>query len=569
MEALKKNKPKFILSFIIAILVIICVYSLCTYKGNDKNTGFPKIGAGFKNHMTNSANSKNTPSSNSKKVTTNNIKKDSRTNSQNHSRADIGGPPDSQDSSGSKSTMQGPPGSQGSPNFKNNIKRSHGGPPGMMGGFSNSDNKYSPYVIAYALAFFVLSILGYLAIVKKKIKISTENSGFILASFLIIGFLFRIIVGLLITGYSSDIGLYKQWASSAAKNFASVYKSTGSIDYPPVYIYVLFIIGKIASTSLGSYYTLLIKLPSIIADIASAYFVYKLSKKYFSFEKSFVLTLFFLFNPAILINSALWGQADSFFTLLIIFAVYFMSENKIILSSVFFALSVLMKPQGIIFLPLVLFWYIRNRDLKAILKSIASGILTAIIVILPFSIVNGNITWIFKLYTREVSEYPYASNNAYNLYNLIGANNVKDSNTMFIFSYHTWGMIFIVLITVFSGILFLKSKSKRVATLAALIQVVGVFNLSVGMHERYMFAAVLISILAYIYFKNNKILIISLLLSFINYANMHSVLFNQMSMRNNSSTPIWTVFISLLNIITFAYLIKVSFDLCIKKNTTA
>ncbi|AAK78334.1 Gpi18-like mannosyltransferase [Clostridium acetobutylicum] len=533
METLKKNWTKFILSFIMLVLAIICVYTLSTYKSSEKNTGFLKMGGGFNKSF----------NSSSRKL---------------NGQPNMKGAPAQHPSNSNANSKSAPPN-----NFNHNVSK----PQRMMGGGEfNSSSKYSSEVLIYSLGFFAIVICAYLAIVKKKIKISTENRGFILAAFLVIGFLFRIIVGLLITGYVTDIGLYKQWALTAAKNLAAVY-TNGSVDYPPVYLYVLSIIGKIASSSfMSNYSTLLIKLPSIIADIFSAYFVYRLSIKRFSYETSFALTLFYLFNPAILINSTLWGQADSFFTLLVILAVYFISEDKIVPSSIFFALSVLMKPQGIIFLPLVLFWYIKNKNLKSIFKSIASGFITTIIVLAPFSISKGNITWIFDLYTREVSEYPYASNNAFNFYSLIGANRVKDSNTMFIFSYHTWGMLFIVLITLISGFFYLKSKNKYASTLAALIQVVGVFNFSVGMHERYMFTAVLASILAYIYFKDKRLLLISLLLSFINYANMHTILFNRLNMNVNSSSSMLIVFISLLNITTFVYLIKVCFDLCLKKD---
>lgn len=507
MNTIRKNAIKVIISFLIAALGIICIYSLATYKIN--TTGSNATGSAF---------NKQTVSESSK--------------------------------------------SQKNP-FKYQMPNG-----GRMSMPDNSSSSYSPVILTYALTFFILIIGAYLTLIHKKIKVNNKNRSFILVGVLIIGLLFRIMAGLNITGYSMDLNLYKNWASSAAKNLLSIYSNNSSVDYPPVYLYVLFIIGKLASIPfMSKYYILLLKLPSILVDIASSYFIYKIAKKYFSFEVSELLSIFYLFNPAILINSTIWGQADSFFTFLIILAVYFLSEDKIIQSSAFFAISVLMKPQGIIFLPLLLFWYIKQKNLKGFLKSAASGIITALIILAPFSIAQNSITWIFELYMKEVLEYPYASDNAFNFYTLIGANKVKDSAVLFLFSYHTFGMIFIVLITLLSGILYFKSKNRYTIVLAAFIQITGVFVFSVGMHERYMFTAVFASILTFIYLKDKRLLILSVILSFTNYLNMHLVLFNQtISQGTGLSNSIITRIISLLNIMAFIYLIKVSIDICIKND---
>ncbi|WP_066023195.1 MULTISPECIES: glycosyltransferase 87 family protein [Clostridium] len=535
---MQKNAIKIIISFIIFVLSIVCIYSLATYKNNTTSL-----------NMTGSTFNKNRP----------NFSPNYKPN-----RSANKAVPNMKQSSSNKKSPN-----NGFRNVKNSFKGQmpNSGGMGMPNSMSSSSNtNYSHVILAYALAFFVLIIAAYLILIRKKIKISNENRGFIIIGVLIIGLLFRIKAGLNITGYSMDLNLYQNWASSAAKNLLTIYNSDSTVDYPPVYLYVLFIVGKLASLSfMSKYYVLLLKLPSILVDIASAYFIYKISKKYFSFEVSGLLSIFYLFNPAVLIDSTIWGQADSFFTLLIILAVYFLSEDRIIQSSVFFAISVLMKPQGIIFLPLLLFWYIKQKNLKSFLKSAASGIITALIIIAPFSIAQGSITWIFNLYMKEVSEYPYASDNAFNFYNLIGANKLKDSTTLFLFSYHTWGMIFIVLITILSGILYFKSKNRYTIILAAFIQITGVFVFSVGMHERYMFTAVFASILSFIYLKDKRLLILSVILSITNYLNMHIVLFSRaLSLGTGSNTFIITTIISLLNVIAFIYLVKVSIDICIK-----
>ena len=127
---------------------------------------------------------------------------------------------------------------------------------------------------------------------------------------------------------------------------------------------VLFLIGKISSINIvNPYFILLLKLPSIIADIATSYFIYKLAKKYLSAEVSLLLSVFYIFNPAIFIDSTFWGQVDHFFAFPIVLAVFLLSEKKIGFSSAVFTAAVLMKPQGIIFLPILFFELVRQKEI--------------------------------------------------------------------------------------------------------------------------------------------------------------------------------------------------------------
>lgn len=542
MGFIKKHAVKISISIMIFILTVLSTYSIISYKGSNTSEN-NRIGTQFNGQMP------------------------------------AGGGPNNSDSN-QPSNMQGqnspnqqaPNFNQGSDNFsapqnKDGQRKDNERPNGFgmqQGSSPSSSTKYSPIFIAYSIIFFIIFIVVFLLIRYKKTKISNESKGIIIAGLIIIGLLLRIYSGLLIDGHPFDIKIYQNWAASAANNLLKVYDGNSSVDYPPVYLYVLFVVGKIASVStLSTYYPLLLKLPSIAADVLSAYFIYKVGKKHLSIENSLLLAAFYAFNPAVLINSTIWGQADSLFALFIILAMYYVSEDKLAKAAIFFAISVLMKPQGIIFLPLLLFVLIKKKSLKSFIQSAAAGILTAIIILLPFSVSKG-FTWIFNLYIKEVGEYPYASNNAFNFYTLIGANHVKDSQTLFIFSYHTWGMLFIVLVTLLSGIIYIKSKDKSAIFIAALVQTVGVFNFSVGMHERYMFAAPILAVLAYVYSKDKRILALSVIFSIIVYLNTHIVLFEQFKGNNYMTNTFMVISLSLLNVLSFIYLIKIAVDKCIK-----
>lgn len=422
---------------------------------------------------------------------------------------------------------------------------------------STYDSKYSYILVAYTIIFIGLFIAAYYYFTHGKLKINPGYEKILVLAIFLVGLFLRLACSNLTQGFSSDISLFRNWATNAANSLATFYSSSRQADYPPFYIYVLAVIGKVASTNtMSSYFTLLLKVPSILADVLSGYLIYRFAKKYTSFEISVLLFAFYVFNPAIFINSVFWGQVDSFFTFIIILAVYLISEKKIGLSAVFFTAAVLMKPQGIIFLPVLFFELVRERSLKDFVKAALAAIVTALVIIIPFSL-NQSPLWIVKLYSSTVSEYPYASVNAYNFFNLIGANYKKDSTTLLFFSYHTWGIIFIVLTTLFTWFIYIKGKNRSFAFAAALIQIAGVFTFSVGMHERYLFPAAALAVLAFIYLKDKRLLYIALGFTITIFSNTAAILYGSFS------TDVAT-FTSILNIFLFGYLVKVMWDTAVK-----
>lgn len=383
------------------------------------------------------------------------------------------------------------------------------------------------------------------------------------------GLAIRVLLAPWLEGFPFDVLCFKTWSSYSADNFTGIYKAVfpdnNTVDYPPLYIYVLFIIGK-AAKILGIYtipwaYVMLLKLPSILADILTTYLIYKIAIKKLQPSYSIFLSAVYLFNPTVILNSTIWGQVDSVFTLLITAAVYLLEEGKIAASSSLFAASILMKPQGIIFLPILGLQLLKTGKLKNFLISIASALAVVFVSVLPFSLSMGPL-WILKLYFNTIGQFPFASLNAYNLFELFEGNLIKDSSSFLIFSFNTWGNIFIILITAFVGYVYYKSKDKSAVLISALILVTGVFTLSSRMHERYLFPVLAVSILAFIYTRRNEILVLLGVFSLTTYINTGKVLFNML--KGTGSIPGFVdatiAAVSLANIACFIYILKFSLD---------
>ncbi|WP_297422049.1 hypothetical protein [Clostridium sp.] len=415
------------------------------------------------------------------------------------------------------------------------------------------DTKYQQPLAIYSMLFLILCCGIYYLAKRKKIKLDLKDEKLILITVLAAGLFLRIAASTLMNGHN-DVNLFKNWAQVAANGLSQFYSNARQADYPPFYMYILALIGKLANLSeLNPYYVLLLKMPSIIADVATGYVIYKLGKKYISAGISILLTIFYIFNPAIFIDSTFWGQVDSFFTLLVVLAIYSLCKKKYVFSTVIFVISVLMKPQGIIFLPILFFELVRQRKIKNFIICGVSAIVTAIIIIIPFALSQQSPLWIFNLYSKTISEYPYASVNAFNFFSLIGGNYKNYNTTLFLFSYHTIGMIFIVITTLISWFTYIKGNDIKSISAIALLQIAGVFTFSVGMHERYLFPAVALAILACIYLKDKRFFILAIGFSLTSYLNISTVFFG-------NNTSIFNILLratSLLNVMLVIYLVKV------------
>lgn len=436
---------------------------------------------------------------------------------------------------------------------------------GMAGRGTPGDAvQYASQVSGYALVFFGVFILAYYYRPGKGRRGLETMAPLIVLALLAGGLVLRIYLATLISGHPYDIRTFQSWATTAAQNLFQVYAGGRSSDYPPLYIYVLALIGQAAKiTFLQPYFTLLLKLPSILADLLTSLLLYQLAGKRLSKATGLGLAAFYIFNPAIFINSAVWGQADSFFTLLIVGAVLLLAEKKPVISSVLFAVAVLMKPQGIIFLPVLFFELWRKRNLRLIGQSAAAALAAAVVIILPFALHFGPL-WIFRLFQNTLGEYPYASLNAFNFFGLLGANYVNDASGLLFFSYHTWGMIAIVGVTLLTWYLYHKKQSPHFGPAAALLLMAGVFMFSARMHERYLFPVVALAALAFIYWQDKRLWLLAGGFSLTVYVNTHYVLYQTGLGGHAVGFNLVLMLTSLFNIGLFAYLVKVLRDIVIK-----
>lgn len=78
---------------------------------------------------------------------------------------------------------------------------------------------------------------------------------------------------------------------------------------------------------------------------------------------------------------------------------------------------------GFLGLAAIVMALIRDRKCwKPMLIGMGLAVVTAVIVVLPFSVNQGGISWLIDKYAQTLSSYPYATVNTANFYYLFGCN---------------------------------------------------------------------------------------------------------------------------------------------------
>jgi Gpi18-like mannosyltransferase len=251
----------------------------------------------------------------------------------------------------------------------------------------------------------------------------------------------------------------------------------------------------VVSFSETNLYPALLKLPAITADLGIAWIIYKLVKDVSRKELSAVLgASLWLFNPVVWYNSAIWGQYDSVINFFVLLSFYLLIKRKLILSMLFFFLSLYIKASLIIFAPIYLVIVLRQKYLfQKYFWSILVSSTAILLLTIPFS-GNNPFTWLYELYKDKVftDQLHVVTANAFNFWGLMygvkdSAVAVSDSVKLFAVTLKNWSYIIFAFFYLISlKIVFKKQDVKSIFWAVSLVALSS-FMFLTNMHERYLF----------------------------------------------------------------------------------
>ena len=346
----------------------------------------------------------------------------------------------------------------------------------------------------------------------------------VIFSVLAAAFAVRVVLAFRNEAYWFDVGCFKDWADLTFNpGISEMYNTDTFLDYPPGYMYILYVIKRIGMAfSLDKssiVYTALIKMPAVLADIFTAIFVYKVAKNNIGEKWAVFASAAIAFCPVLIFNSAVWGQIDSYYTLLLVISIYLLAKDKICSAAVVYAITLLTKPQALLFGPVLLFRVLRKKDFRVALKAISVGLFTMVALALPFS--DGmDIRWLPELYFNTMSGYKYLTLNAFNLYGLLGFNYIPLENVAFA-KYINLLVIPVTFIICMYGYFNQKGEEKIFYNGAMFITVF--FTFCTMMHERYIIPVLLLTVICFAITKRTYFFLMFLWSSTFSFMNITAI----------------------------------------------
>ena len=334
--------------------------------------------------------------------------------------------------------------------------------------------------------------------------------------------------------FTYDVGILQHWGHTLFYNGLAAFYSDGAFsDYPPLYMYVLWAIGAVRDAfGFAPHYisprsNLVTFMPAILFDLAAGALVY-FSCLYFgkdegrttlpnAFGVPFWLTAVYLWNPAVILNSSIWGQVDAVHTFMMALALFSLAKNLArpsIVPYLLFGLAVMVKPQSLIVAPIFLcsalhyVWALRGGDAWRInhkqLVTAGTLLLFAVATFALMFAVSAPFAWtgtfpfvdfyyVVSQYIETFGQRPHPTINAYNFHFMVGGN--WGSITPFL-AFVGYSSIVAVTLTVF-WLLLGKFRASTLFFSGALLFMT-TFTFSVRMNERYGFPAMLFLVLAYV-----------------------------------------------------------------------
>ncbi len=335
---------------------------------------------------------------------------------------------------------------------------------------------------------------------------------------LTLGLLVRLVAAAM-PGFGIDLGTFQFWSQRLGDRGPwNFYSDDFFSDWSPGYLYVLWFIGVLDSVLdfSGDQFWYVLKLPSIAADLASAYLLYLILERQKQAVRVGAAALY-LMHPLVLLAGPVWGQVDSMLAFFLLLTVYNLARGRTLLAAVVYTVGFLVKPQAVAALPVFVFWGLRDEirhvwpslpqaaDLMTRAAAFATGLAgriwpiaaatlaAALLIVLPFF--PSNPLGIFGRLQDATEVYKYNSFYAYNFWGLTDWLK-PDDLSFWGLAYRWWGIILYAAASVSIIWTFRDARGPGLLALGTALSVLAFYLFMTRMHERYLFPSTLLLLTA-------------------------------------------------------------------------
>lgn len=471
----------------------------------------------------------------------------------------------------------------------------------MLGNSTNSSNLNVALIFLVVLAILSICyiLVKYTMKFKNEIIVNEMNvssvkkillsDSMLVCYLLIAAFIIRLVTSLLYVGNSEGINLLVQVASGSASGspfnyyYSGEYLETGTI-VSPLYLYVLWALGGIAQASGIEYgsigFTMLIKLPAIIFDLATVALIFVIASRYRNKFTAFAFASIYAFLPTFIFTSTVWGTMESitaFFIALTLICILDKKYLGVVTSSL---LGMLFDARFILVIPVVLFYLVyvmvKNKNQRILIPIyLVISLIVFYLAVLPYSyqaiVDEKKYFYIYTIYENLINLNKVFVNDAFNVYAMFAQNNVEFSVFANVLTY-----IIVCVILLLIAFVFLKSKNRLNLLLLTSFMYIFTAVFGVRMTPEFVLLGLLPLYIYVIITGNKKLFGVFAGYAALNYLNIAELLNISGYMSNNVNTDLVSfprlnavlITFSVFTVLLTAYMVFVVYEAATDKKYT-
>ncbi len=321
-------------------------------------------------------------------------------------------------------------------------------------------------------------------------------------------------------GFFGDPQIYAAWGLSVRDHFGESYSLHSSgftlANYPPLTMYLMGAVVTVYGWLVGlagahpSYdptqspaFAVVLKLPEIAAELAITVIIYALARHAKGERWALLASGAYAFAPPVLMDGALWGQTDGVFVLPLLLAFLAAWRRRPALAGALFAVTVLLKPHPAVLGVLLAVYLWRWVGAQAALRFCAGAATTAIVIVAPYLMQPRPqlLAFFDNLRYWSGQQAPHATNEAFNLWWLLGPGLRLEAARPYLGSLSPTVMgwlLFAPIVALAAYGVWRNGSAGRLFAAAGLTQL-AFFDLTTLQHERYLYPALALFLIAAIH----------------------------------------------------------------------
>lgn len=321
-------------------------------------------------------------------------------------------------------------------------------------------------------------------------------------------------------GFFGDPQIYAAWGLSVRDHFSESYSLHSSgftlANYPPLTMYLMGAVVTVYGWLAGlagahpSYdptqspaFAAFLKLPEIAAELAITTLIYRLARRARGERLALLAAGAFAFAPPVLMDGALWGQTDGIYTLPLLLAFVAAWWRRPALAGALFAVTVLLKPHPAVLGALLAVYLWRWAGARGVLWFATSATATALAIVTPYLLQPRPQLLAFFANLRYWSgqQAPHATNEAFNLWWLLGPGLRLEAARPYLGPLSPtligW-LLFTPIVALAAYGVWRNGSAGQLFMAAGLVQL-AFFDLTTLQHERYLYPALALFLIAAIH----------------------------------------------------------------------